>query len=299
MPTMSAQPETIEQVQSEIQKWLGGPSRDAGRWCTFSRASSKTNLRVFLSHTAPDVKVEMKERCLLLQVKQRKLNLNLEKFQVWTAFEDKRFCLDIDWDPAPEHHFLASTLRQLSHTKHPAFYARVLRVVKGLEDDLTMALIDEATSAPTDHLVVLEAIRAAPWVAELASDDPIAAAKLRGLNRRQEMLKASGGVLTSEQVGEIPGLSRQAVDKRRASNQLLALTQGRRGYSYPGFQFDEGKTLDGLEEVLKGLRVVDPWMQLNFFTTPKERLGGKTPIDALRQGKGSEVRKIASVYGEQ
>jgi hypothetical protein len=40
-------------------------------------------------------------------------------------------------------------------------------------------------------------------------------------------------------------------------------------------------------------------MQLNFFTTPKERLGGKTPIDALRQGKGSEVRKIASVYGEQ
>jgi hypothetical protein len=130
-----------------------------------------------LSHTAPDVKVEMKERCLLLQVKQRKLNLNLEKFQVWTAFEDKRFCLDIDWDPGPEHHFLASTLRQLSHTKHPAFYARVLRVVKGLEDDLTMALIDEATSAPTDHLVVLEAIRAAPWVAELASDDPIAAAK--------------------------------------------------------------------------------------------------------------------------
>ena len=66
MPTISAQPETIEQVQSEIQKWLGGPSRDASRWCTFSRASSKTNLRVFLSHTAQDIKVEMKERCLVL-----------------------------------------------------------------------------------------------------------------------------------------------------------------------------------------------------------------------------------------
>jgi hypothetical protein len=83
------------------------------------------------------------------------------------------------------------------------------------------------------------------------------------------------------------------------SSQLLVLTQGRRGYSYSGFQFDEGKTLDGFEEVLKGLRAVDRWMQVNFFTTPNERLGGKTPIDALRQGKGSEVRKIASVYGEQ
>jgi hypothetical protein len=40
-------------------------------------------------------------------------------------------------------------------------------------------------------------------------------------------------------------------------------------------------------------------MQLNFFTSPNERLGGKTPIEALRQGSSSEVAKVASVYGEQ
>ena len=136
-------------------------------------------------------------------------------------------------------------------------------------------------------------------VAGLEEEDPIAAAKLRGMKRRQEMLKAAGGTMTSEQVAEALNLSRQAVDKLRSSNQLLALTQGRRGYCYPSFQFDEGKTLDGIERVLKGLSSVDPWMQLNFFTTPDERLEGKSPIEALQQGKINEVARIAGTYGEQ
>ncbi|HJX84625.1 MAG TPA: hypothetical protein VJ723_09800, partial [Candidatus Angelobacter sp.] len=161
------------------------------------------------------------------------------------------------------------------------------------------ALIDEATAAPTDHLVMLEAVSSAPWVSELTSDDPLVAAKLRGLFRRQQMLKTSGGALTSEKVAEVLNISRQAVDKRRASNQLLALTQGRRGYSYPSFQFHEGKTLKGLEDVLKQLSALDPWMQLNFFTSPNERLDRSTPIEALRDRKVDDVVRVASGYGEQ
>src|SRR5260370_12740730 len=94
------------------------------------------------------------------------------------------------------------------------------------------------------------------------SDDPLLAARRRGLKRKKQMLNASGGSLTSEQVAEVLGISRQAVDKRRSSNQLLALTQGKRGYSYPGFQFDDGRTLKGLEEVLAELSPLDPWMQI-------------------------------------
>ena len=94
-------------------------------------------------------------------------------------------------------------------------------------------------------------------------------------------------------------LSRQAVDKRRAANQLLALTQGRSGYSYPSFQFEDGKTLDGLEEVLRNLSALDPWMQLRIFTSPHERLGGKTPVEALRGGRVNDVVGAASGYGEQ
>jgi len=113
------------------------------------------------------------------------------------------------------------------------------------------------------------------------------------------MIEKSGGVLSSGKVAELLNVSRQAVDKRRAANQLLALTQGRRGYSYPSFQFEEGKTLDGLEQVLKSLSALDPWMQLKFFITPNERLGNDTPIEVLRGGRVEPVVKAASGYGEQ
>jgi hypothetical protein len=299
MLTYSAHPDTVEQVQAEIQKWFGGRSHEKELPCTFLRKPRESALHIFISHRSDDMKFEMFERCLLFQVKQKKLNLNLEKFVIRTAYEGEKLCLNIDRDPALEYHFLVSTLRQFTKTRHPAFYTRILRAVKSLEDDLTNAVIDEATAAPTDHLVMLEALSSAPWVSELTSDDPLVAAKLRGLNLRRQMLKTAGGALTSEKVAEVLNISRQAVDKRRASNQLLALTQGKRGYSYPSFQFEEGKTLKGLEDVLGKLNALDPWMQLNFFTRPNERLGGNTPIEALQEGKVDDVASVASGYGEQ
>jgi hypothetical protein len=299
MLTYSAQPDTVEQVQAEIQNWFGKRSKEKEPPCTFFRNPQESNLRIFISHASEDLQFEMAERCLFFQFKQQRMNLNLEKFLIRTAYKGEKLCLNIDRDPALEYHFLISTLQQFTKTKHPAFYTRILRAVRSLEDDLTNAVIDEATAAPTDHLVMLEALSSAPWVSELTSEDPLVAAKLRGLDLRQQMLKTSGGALSSEKVAEILGISRQAVDKRRASNQLLALTQGRRGYSYPSFQFDEGKTLKGLEDVLGKLCALDPWMQLIFFTRPNERLGGNTPIEALRKGKVDDVASVASGYGEQ
>jgi hypothetical protein len=77
------------------------------------------------------------------------------------------------------------------------------------------------------------------------------------------------------------------------------LTQGKRGYSYPSFQFEDGKTITGLEKVLGELKDLDPWMQMVFFTAPNERLGGKTPLEKLRKDLVSDVMAAASGYGEQ
>jgi hypothetical protein len=299
MLTHSAHPGTIEEVQSEIEKF--GRTHEKGKKLSFnfSRLPQKTVLRIFISPTSNGLKLEVKDRCLFLQGKQRRLTLNLEKFSIRTAYQGKNLCLDIDQDPDLEQTFLTSALRQFTATNHPAFYTRVLRAVRSFEDDLTNDRIDEATAAPTDHLVMLEALTSAPWVAELESDNPLVAAKLRGLRARQHMLEVSGGALTSQQVAEVLGITRQAVDKRRASNQLLALTQGKRGYGYPSFQFDEGKTLKGFEDVLGELKALDPWMQLNFFTSAHERLDGITPIKALQDGLVQEVKSVASGYGEQ
>ena len=301
MHTYSAEPNTLEEIQTTIEHWFDASYTDQAKPpCTVTRKSDESRLNVFIAHSAHcDLKVEMLERCLLFQVKHTRLNLNLEKFSVYSAYEREKLCLRIEPDPELEHRVLVSSLKQFSKTKHPAFCARMLRAVKGLETDLTATLIDEATAAPTDQLVMFEALSSAPWASELAAQDPIVASKLRGFELRQEMLKKSGGVVSSGRVAELLNVSRQAVDKRRAANQLLALTQGRRGYSYPTFQFEEGKTLNGLEEVLRNLRALDPWMQIRFFTSPHERLGNQTPIEVLRSGKVNDVVRAASGYGEQ
>src|ERR1700685_800699 len=122
MLTNSANPDTIEQVQSEIQNWFGsGRSKEKALPFTFSRSPHKTTLHVFISHSSNDFKFEMTGRCLFFQVKQRRLTLNLEKFLIRTAYQGRNICVDIDQDPGLEHTFLTSTLRQFATTKYPAF----------------------------------------------------------------------------------------------------------------------------------------------------------------------------------
>jgi hypothetical protein len=300
MYTYSATPNTIEEVEATIENWFGARYKEAKSPYTLSRKSDEPGLNVFISHSPHhDLKVEMFGRVLLFQVKHTRLNLNLERFQVCSAYEGKILSVSIKTDPQLEHRLLDSVLKEFNKTKYPAFCTRILRAVRDLETHLTSDLIDDATAAPTDQLVMLEAVSSASWVSELAAQDPIVASKLRGFELRQEMIKKSGGVLSSGKVAELLNVTRQAVDKRRAANQLLALTQGRRGYSYPSFQLEEGKTLRGLEQVLKTLSALDPWMQLRFFTSPHERLGNETPIEALRGGRFNEVVKAAGGYGEQ
>jgi hypothetical protein len=80
---------------------------------------------------------------------------------------------------------------------------------------------------------------------------------------------------------------------------VIGLTQGKRGYAYPAFQFEDGKTLDGLKEVLDALSGHDPWMQSIFFANGNDRLNHRTPLDALRQGETEAVVRAAEAYGEQ
>jgi len=165
MYTYSAKPNTIEEVQTTIENWLGSRYKEAKRPCTLSRKPDEPGLNVFISHSAHyDLKVEMIERILLFEVKHTRLNLDLEKFQVWSAYKGKNLCLSIKSDTEPEHRSLVMVLKEFNKTKHPAFCARILRAVKDLETDLTTSLIDEVTAAPTDQLVMLEAVSSAPWV---------------------------------------------------------------------------------------------------------------------------------------
>ena len=67
MLTYSANPDTIEQVQSEIENWFERWAKHKGLPFTFSRLPQKSTLRVFISYASNDFTFELKERCLRIQ----------------------------------------------------------------------------------------------------------------------------------------------------------------------------------------------------------------------------------------
>jgi hypothetical protein len=176
------------------------------------------------------------------------------------------------------------------------FLARAIRAVARMAEEIRGQSLAQAATASTDYRVLLRAL-GAPEVGEtLSNADPLAAARLRGLETRQRLLEES---YSAEQVAELLGLSRQAVDERRKNGRLIGLTRGRRGYAYPAWQFEEGRTVRGLEEILKILEHHDPWMQAAFMINRNSRLGDESPISELRRGNVGSVRDAARAYGEQ
>jgi hypothetical protein len=116
----------------------------------------------------------------------------------------------------------ASSPRHCRDQASSVLFLNSRRAFKKLGGDLSSDLIDEATAAHPDYLLALEALSSAVDSSQLIADDPFIAARFRGFKRKKQMLETAGGTLTSEQVAEGLGISRQAVDKRRLFDQLLA-----------------------------------------------------------------------------
>jgi hypothetical protein len=143
---------------------------------------------------------------------------------------------------------------------------------------------------PSQPITLLEALQ--------ATGEPYREALRRGREAQKELLAAEGGVLTSAEVADLLGLSRQAVDKRRRAGRLLGVTTGRRGIVYPAWQFVEGGILPGLEEVLCDLRDHGPWSQQIFMLTKNAWVDDEVPLNVLRRGELERVRRAARMYLE-
>jgi hypothetical protein len=103
---------------------------------------------------------------------------------------------------------------------------------------------------------------------------------------------------TGEDVANRLGVSRQAIDKKRQSGELFALSWGSNRVLYPSWQV-ELEVFPHMKAVLGALQGADPWTVFRFFTTPEASGGDQTPLDMLRKGMATQVLEAARAFGER
>lgn len=180
-----------------------------------------------------------------------------------------------------------------------AILTRLARILGQAIAQAPTATLAAAASAPTD----LSA--ASAFLAEMApaiateQDDPLASALLRGVQLKEELLQAAGGTSSAQEVAQLLGVTRQAIDKRRRTGALLAVDSASGDWRYPLAQFQaDGRPLEGLERVLRAFTVSSPWMQLDILTAIDPELGDRSAFEALRAGEIEDVVRLVSAFGE-
>jgi hypothetical protein len=292
-------PASLEDVQRIVSLWIKTlPAIDSAR-IRLSRVSGTPKRLLMSTAIHKNLKFEVTQSKVSLEAKSRKISLEVSDFVLTTEVDGATFLVTFELKTSTRLRPLTRVIDSLSRTEHPVFFSRAFNALSSITNELSSQSVEELTASPTDFELLVNAISATSTAAASTDGDPLIRAKLRGIEHRKRILEKLGGTLSAEQVSELIGISRQAVDRRRSQNQLIGLTQGKRGYAYPAFQFEDGKALDGLKEVLVALSGHDPWMQSIFFANGNDRLNGRTPLDALRQGKTEAVVRAAEAYGEQ
>lgn len=122
-----------------------------------------------------------------------------------------------------------------------------------------------------------------------------ARAVLRGVQiARQDLIDAGGAYSLEEVSALMNGITRQAVEKRVQDGSLIAVTGPGNRRQYPAAQFQtDGMPVKGLKEVREALPSRNPWFVLNFLVNPDSRLGGRTPLDLLKEGKIDQAVEAA------
>ena len=132
--------------------------------------------------------------------------------------------------------------------------------------------------------------------------EPLAASYARSAERKRRVIERAGGEIGATEVGTLLGISRQAVDKRRAEGKLLAIRSPSGDYRYPSVQFTaDGNVVPHLAKWLAVCGWRDEWMQLQLLTARARTLGGPTVCEALASGDDAlvdEALRLAETAGQ-
>jgi hypothetical protein len=131
-------------------------------------------------------------------------------------------------------------------------------------------------------------------------EDKLIGALTRGMAVREKMAAEEGGTVSADEAARLLGLTKQSVLNLYHSGKALAWRTEKQGaFRFPIWQFQEGRRLPGLEDVLAKLsagQVLDDWGKVGFFLQSHAALGDRRPLDLLRENQVDPVLKAAQAY---
>jgi hypothetical protein len=157
--------------------------------------------------------------------------------------------------------------------------AAIARIARYADEAKLQKALAAATDVGTLAAVLSDAEAVGEGVREL---DPMASLIARSVRHKAEIITRAGGALNVQQVAELLGITRQAVDKRRRERKLLAVPRGS-DFRYPAAQFTDGEVVAGLRDVLAAIGLQGPWGTLDFLTAGDDELEGETPLGWLKR----------------
>jgi hypothetical protein len=197
----------------------------------------------------------------------------------------------------------ATAARSESLKRHSAiqdaFIRRTTHAIERLATQADEATLIEAMAAPTDFGTLARALTDFGAIGTaVAAIDPDAMDLAREIAHRDALVRRADGMLSAGEAGQLLHITRQAVDKRRRGNTLLAIRQGG-DWLYPRTQFHEHETIPGLPEIIKKLDMSGPWVTLEFLTTEDSVLDDLTPREALLKGGEMHARVMTLLHGRE
>jgi hypothetical protein len=184
------------------------------------------------------------------------------------------------------------TVQEEPNSIRTAFLRRATSALERISANVPAKDLADALSAPTDAGSLAQLLSRSDMVGAAINDlDPLVPALARNVEHRQNLVERAGGTMSAEDTGRMLGISRQAVDKRRRAGTLLAVREGS-DWRYPLCQLDQGEVVAGISDIVRGFAAAGPWIALDFLLAADTALGGRTALQALRDGDREAVRRL-------
>lgn len=190
------------------------------------------------------------------------------------------------------------------HQEHPVSGQRLLRerfavryqeFVRRFSESVPEEVLARALEASDERSGL--AVALAETVEIPPARDPMGRAKARSLEVRRRLLEEAGGAYEVSAVAEFLGITPAAVHQRRHRGTLLAVRSANGQWVYPAFQFEPPALANEIGPLLTAFRPEEPWTKLSVLLSAAPSLGGKRPIDALREGDLEGAIEAVASYG--